>query len=241
MTDRRRHRGPHPEDARAFAPDVLGTLRTATRELSWLYERGYQPTSSLKLVGDRYGLTERQRSAVARCACADSRAERRRAHTLAARDLAGAQLSIDGFNVLTTLEVALSGGVVLLGRDGALRDIAGVHGSYRRVTETLPALALVAHGLSELGVGACEWLLDQPVSNSGRLCTLLRAHAREHGVDWQVQLVPNPDPILVQSARVVASADGTVLDGAARSFQLARHVVEHYLSDAWLIDLSACV
>jgi hypothetical protein len=45
---------------------------------------------------------------------------------LSAQAMRGELLYIDGFNLLTTLEVALSGGIVLLARDGALRDIAGV-------------------------------------------------------------------------------------------------------------------
>jgi hypothetical protein len=36
-------------------------LCQAVEELSWLLTRGYPPTSTLKLVGDRYALTERQR------------------------------------------------------------------------------------------------------------------------------------------------------------------------------------
>ncbi|MET0388500.1 MAG: DUF434 domain-containing protein [Polyangiales bacterium] len=238
MPDSRRHRGPHPEDARAFAKAALPRLRTATHELSWLYERGYKPVSSLKLVGDRHALIERQRAAVARCACAESLANKRRARSQPPGALRGAKLRLDGFNVLTTLEVALSGGVVLLGRDGALRDIAGVHGSYRRVAETLPALALVSRYLQASGVARCEWLLDQPVSNSGRLCTVMRAHAAEHGLAWTVDLVHDPDRELACSDTLVASADGTVLDEAAASFQLTRAVVEQHVPDAWLIDLS---
>jgi hypothetical protein len=238
MPDKRRHRGPHPEDSRLFGPLALDALRTATFELSWLYERGYQRVSSLKLVGDRHALSDRQRAAVGRCACALGTVDRRRARTQPMAALSGAELGIDGFNVLTTLEVALSGGVLLLGRDGALRDIAGVHGSYRRVAETLPALELVSDYLRDAGVAACVWLLDQPVSNSGRLCTLMRAHAQARGLDWTVKLLANPDVELMRAKRIVASADGTILDHAERNFQLARAVVEQRVPQAWLLDLS---
>ena len=46
MTDRRRHRGPHPRDAELFAPAQLETLRTACAELSWLLTRGYSAKAS---------------------------------------------------------------------------------------------------------------------------------------------------------------------------------------------------
>ena len=235
MPYRRSHRGPHPEDARLFAPEQWAALRAATRDLSWLLERGYQLASALKLSGDRYALTARQRAAVARCACADSTARARRARLQPLSALAGARLAIDGFNVLTTLEVAISGGVVLLGRDGVLRDIAGVHGSYRSVEETEPALALLERTLRASGVASCEWLLDAPVSNSGRLCALINAR----GVaGWQARVVPDPDPLLAHASAVVASADGEVLDAAAQSCNLARLCVERELPDARLVDLS---
>ena len=71
MPDTRRHRGPHPEDAELFAPASWPALRAATTDLSWLLSRGYAEPSSLKLVGDCFQLTERQRTAVMRSACSD--------------------------------------------------------------------------------------------------------------------------------------------------------------------------
>ena len=44
---------------------------------------------------------------------------------------------------MTTVEAALGGGVVLGCRDRTFRDIAGVHGTYRKVAETMPALELI--------------------------------------------------------------------------------------------------
>ena len=236
MPDTRSHRGLAPEDARLFAREQLPALRAATRDLSWLLERGYQPTSALKLTGDRHALTARQRAAVSRCACADSRARERARRLQPTAALAGRALQIDGFNVLTTLEVALSGGVVLLGRDGVLRDIAGVHGSYRRVSETEPALSLLERTLRALGVTACEWLLDAPVSNSGRLCAAINARAVP---GWHARVVADPDPLLASSAAIVASADGEVLDAAANSCNLVRLCVERELPGAFVLDLSA--
>ena len=63
MPDRRKHRGPHPEDARLFAPEVWPLLREATADLCWLLSRGYADKSALRLVGDRYELVARQRAA----------------------------------------------------------------------------------------------------------------------------------------------------------------------------------
>jgi hypothetical protein len=224
------------DDARLFGATYLAALRTATRELSWLLDRGYALTSALKLVGDRHGLNARQRSAVSRCACADSVAQERQRRLQPKAALAGSVLLIDAFNVLTTIQVALSGGVVMLGRDGVLRDIAGVHGNYRSLEATEPAVRLLEHTLCMLEVTSCEWLLDAPVANSGRLCASLNARA-DRG--WSARVVPDPDPLLSSSSMIVASADGAVLDAAERSCNLARFGVELELPQAFVIDLGA--
>ena len=67
--------------------------------------------------------------------------------------LRGRPLRIDGFNLILTLESALGGGIVLGGRDGCYRDLASVHGTYRRVEETRPALDLSTRLLADLGTG----------------------------------------------------------------------------------------
>lgn len=238
MPDRRVHRGPHPEDHKLFAPSAVPALRSATFDLSWLLERSYALPSALKVVGDRYQLTARQRAAVLRASCPDAQVNARRARQLQASELRGETLCIDGFNVLTTLEVALSGGVLLIGRDGAMRDIAGVHGSYRRVEETQRAIELLADLTARWGMAKCEIYLDQPVSNSGRLRAFLEDLAAAHHWPFTVFVVPSPDSVLMRSEHVVASADGQILDAPVRWFNLARECVALAVPHASCIDLS---
>ena len=66
----------------------------------------------------------------------------------------------------------------LLARDMTFRDIASMHGSYRKVEETIPALQLIGQTLIDCGVERSVWYFDQPVSNSGRLKTILRELAQ---------------------------------------------------------------
>jgi hypothetical protein len=238
LPDRRNHRGMHPQDAHLFGADARPALRAACSELSWLLERGYAITSSLKLVGDRHALVQRQRAAVGRCACSDRVRDLRRSRWVPRDVLVGQTLYIDGFNVLTTLEVALSGGVVLGARDGAVRDIAGVHGSYRKVEESAAAIDLLTEELKALRVAQCVWLLDRPVSNSGRLKARLLQQAHAHALPWEVSVVNDPDKVLIATEAVVASADGQVLDRASRSFNLARTLIERSIPAAYLVDLA---
>ena len=238
MPDTRSHRGPDPRDALAFGPASRPALRRAVADLSWLLGRGYAPVSALKLVGDRWHLVDRQRQAVRRATCTDEARERRLARRVAGADLAGRILMIDGFNVLTTIEAALGGAVVLLCRDQTCRDIAGVHGSYRKVAETLPALRILAAALAALGLGSCRWLFDRPVSNSGRIRSLLLEVAATLSKDWSVELVDDPDPVLRKSPEIVATSDSAILDACTGWLNLAREVIQAHCPLAKVIDLS---
>ncbi len=147
-------------------------------------------------------------------------------------------MQLDGFNVLTTIEAALGGAVVLLARDGCVRDVAGLHGTYRKVEETLPAIALIGDFLADRGVAHCLWCLDRPVSNSGRLRSALLTMAEVRGWDWSVELMFNPDAHLSEAADAVVSADGLILDRCQAWTNLAREVIAARIPDAWLVDLS---
>jgi hypothetical protein len=238
VPDRRTHRGPHPEDARLFAAEIHADLSQAVGDLCWLFTRGYAPDSSLKLVGDRHGLVARQRVAVARCSCSDGDGDRRRMHEVTAQSLSNRSLKLDGYNVLTTIEAALSGGVILAARDGTFRDMASMHGTYRKVAETLPALELLGDELADLNLAECIWYLDRPVSNSGRLKSLMEELARKKGWPWQVELAQNPDALLAESPEVVATADSVVLDRCRWWCNLARIVITRHVRQAWIVDLS---
>lgn len=232
-----RHRGPHPADAQLFAADRVPVLCRAVAELSWLLTRGYPPSATLKLVGDRYALTERQRWAVGRTACTDEQYQRRTATQLPATNLGGRPVAIDGFNLLITLETALSGGVVLRGRDGALRDLSSIHGTYRAVQETDRAIRLAASVLLALSPGPVRWLLDQPVSNSGRLAARLRELGPALGLHWTAEVVLNPDRVLAETSDVVVTSDSVVLDRAGSWLNLASLALDAE-PPRWLLDLS---
>ena len=134
MPDKRSHRGPHPADEKLFAENAVSSLLSAMDDFSLLLTKGYAEKSALKLVGDRFSLTERQRIAVMRCACSDEQLASRINRRIELEDLKGKSIAVDGYNVLITVEAAMSGGVILKGRDGCFRDLASVHGTYRKVT-----------------------------------------------------------------------------------------------------------
>lgn len=229
-------RGPHASDAALFAERWHGALRTAVEELSWLLGRGYAEASALDLVGDRHALRTRQRTAVRRCACSEAAARRRTQHRAPPRRVSGRDLAIDGFNCIIAIEAALDGGVLLRGRDGALRDLASVHGSYRRVASTERAIELLVSRIVELSPRSVVWYLDRPVSNSGRLAATLR-EAAPPSLPWTVELPFDPDRILRQTAAVVATGDAGILDVCDAWIDLAGEIVALEIPEAWIVDL----
>ena len=233
------HRGTAPKDERLFSADQIGLMRAAAMDLCWLLDRDYAARSAIELVGNRYNLVSRQRMALSRYACSAEDVRRRMHRRVEPADARGQEIWLDGYNILTVLESALAGAVVLPGRDGCCRDIAGIHRRYRKVNETIPALKLVGEKLSTLGAGLTRWLLDQPVSNSGRLKTLILETARDAGWNMEVELTFSPDHLLARTNHIIATSDGIVLDRCRRWVNLACVIIAERIPGARIVDLSS--
>lgn len=162
---------------------------------------------------------------------------RRDGHCVAPPQLRGQELWLDGLNVLTAVETALGGGVILIGRDGCCRDVAGIYSHYHKVAETVPALRAIGQLASQWAVTKCHWWLDSPVDNSGRLKGILHEVATEAGWPWQVELVTNPDRVLSATDQIVSSSDHAILDRCQRWFNLARQVITYHVPQARIVDL----
>jgi hypothetical protein len=235
--DNRGHRGAHPADEKLFAGACVPILCQAVRDLSWLLSRGYAVGASLKLVGDRYSLKARQRLAISRAACSDRQREARQRNRLSLAAIKGRSLMIDGFNLIITVEAALSGGVLVHCRDNCVRDMSSVHGSYRSVAETEEAIRLISETLLEAGPQDGVWLLDRPISNSGRLAQSIRGLAAEHDWPWSVEVLMNPDKVIRSSDRIAITSDSNILDDVSEWINLNEFLITERLTHSWLIDL----
>jgi hypothetical protein len=150
-----------------------------------------------------------------------------------------APLGIDGLNRLITIESALSGSLIIKGRDGARRDLASIHGTYRKVNETLYAVNIIGKHLESFQLVEVIWFLDKPVSNTGRLAQLLSTTASDRNWPWKVILTTNPDKQMVETQSIVASSDSWDLDHCDKWIDLAGMIISHtWLSNqAWVVDL----
>jgi hypothetical protein len=220
-----RARGPAREDARLFRGEPLARMRLAAEEVAWLLGRNYPLASTVEFVGERHQLEPLQRAVLGRVACGPTQYQRRAARELEADDIARQALHIDGINFISTLEVALSGGLLFRGLDGALRDLVALRGNYDVVDETETALNLVGTAFARLRPARATFYLDGTVPNSGKLRAKIAAAAAGWKCPVEVKLVPSVDRMLKHASRVVSS-DGPILDACESWFNFGAWIVE---------------
>lgn len=223
-----KQRGPHPQDLKLFSKIQYSLLKRATTDLSWLLSRDYPKNSSLKMVGDSYALKKRQREAVARCSFSKKQIAKRKRTTVGRAQIKNKKVYIDGFNIITTIEAAIAKGVLLKGRDGVVRDMASVHGNYRILKDTKKALEMLGISLENWGVKEVVWYLDRPVSNSGKLKKLMEEIAENEGYNWTIELVKNPDPVLIRKKQIIITADSGILDNISKWFNITEYVLRRF-------------
>jgi hypothetical protein len=228
-------RGPHPGDAKRFGLPQLARLRDAARDVAWLVDRSYPRESAVRFVGDHYQLAARQRLALFRGVVSGDEQRRRATHEERVEEVRERTLLIDGLNLVIGLEVALAGGPLLACADGAIRDLAGLHGSYRPIRQTEEAIERIGGALTALHIAGARIYLDAPVPCSGKLRALFLEHASRCDCPVRVDLVRNPDACLAGERHVV-SADAAVIDGSASWFNLGA-VLVRAIEGAWVIAL----
>lgn len=228
-------RGYEPKDAAEFGDLAKKKLCTAAQELQFLLNRGYDIKSASTFIGNHYLFSERQRLALARITSPEASLQERWEKELAQ---APDELVIDGFNTIVTLEVALSGSLLLEGMDGTIRDLAGLRGTYRIVDKTVRAVDLLLGRIERLGVKRAVIYLDQQVSNSGRLRALLLDKAEKRAIEIDVILHQNVDGQLSAMGQVVTS-DAIILDECKSWYNFNRYLILEEIPEAWILCLNA--
>ena len=200
-------------------------MRTASRHIGYLINEGYDLKQASAFVGNHFLLSERQRLAIARSLAAEEQLQNRRKKETA--DVAGGEVWIDGFNTIITLEVMLSDSVLLACMDGTIRDLAALRGTYRMIPETADAARMLFDVLRELGVRKANILLDEPVSNSGRLKALLADAGEGCPFSLDIRVLKDVDRALYDRENVVTS-DSVILDRCVSWVNLTAFCLKKY-------------
>ena len=226
-------RGYTPEDERNFSPDAVERMRIATRHIQYLINEGYDLKQATVFVGNHFLLSERQRLAIMRSVAKDQDLAERKSKQLPLSELKGKEVWIDGFNTVITLEVLLSDSLLFTCMDGTIRDLAALRGTYRLIPEITEAVRLMFDILQEASVGKVNILLDEPVSNSGRLKSLIAETAeskysssliaetaeQNKSFDLDIRILRDVDRTLYGKEGVITS-DSIILDHCTSWFNL---------------------
>ena len=218
-------RGFIPDDERFFSPEALELMRTASRHVRFLINDGYDLKSASTFVGNHFLLSERQRLAIVRTIATDERLPGRKEKELGKEEIRGKTVWIDGFNTVITLEVALCHSLLFAGMDGTVRDLAALRGTYRLIPETERAVRMMLEVLKNCSVAGAHILLDEPVSNSGRLKSLIAEQREYCGFDLDILLLKDVDRTLYGKECVITS-DAVILDNCKSWFNLTRLCLE---------------
>ena len=206
----------------------------AAEDLRLLLNRGYPKDASLQLVGNRYNLDRDGRNLLRRGVFPLPRAEERGAKRVSVQDLKGRGLAIDGHNCIITLESALKNKPLLLADDGFIRDIAGVSAGYREAKETQEALGLIMDFLKVAEPEEVRFLLDAPISGSGKLAARIRGMMQEKGIQGDASAVKVPEHIMAAYEGIIASSDTAVIDQAERVFDLAGYLIREKVGTPYI-------
>lgn len=228
-------RGYSINDEREFGNIALEKLYKAGNDICYLINHGYNIKSASVFVGNHYLLSERQRLALVRAISSTEDIQIRKSKEIDNSEQS--VVNIDGFNTIITLEVALSGSVLLKCMDGTIRDLAGLGGSYRLIDKTQSVIMILGDILEKSKIKKAVFYLDAPVSNSGRLKQLILELLNEFSFDTQVEIINNVDDILETLDNVITS-DAIILDKCKSWINLNRKIIESNIYSCYCIDFS---
>ena len=225
MNDKITCRGYTPSDKKEFSESKLIILKKAQSEIRWLLDKEYSIKSITEFVGNHYLLSKRQRLALMRSTSSTTSIDARKIRE--AFYCKEKTVNIDGFNLIITLEIALSNSTLIKCMDGTIRDLAGLRGTYRLIDKTDRAIILIGEKLKAMNVASAVFYLDEPVSNSGGLKAKVLELLDNFNFDVSVELVKNADSILKNKAYIITT-DAIILNDCISWINLANDIVNDY-------------
>jgi hypothetical protein len=222
---------PRPDDALKAQQ-----LHEAAIDFRYLLNRVYPRKVSLELVGNHYQLTSDQRHLLHRGVFSEDDARKRLKKKVSLQKISGQELAIDGYNVVITIEAALSGRPLIFGDDGFLRDISGLSGNFRRTRRTEESLRLIFAFLKERKPRRTMFLFDAPISKSGRLAQEVRRDLQEMDIPGDAEAVRVPEDILIGFPGIVATSDTAIIDQSASIVDLAGFLIRQRVPSAPILQ-----
>jgi len=203
---------------------MLSVRREAVEDLRYLLSRGYGRISAVKFVGDKYVLDKSQRLLLYRGVYPLEAASAHQKKMVAPADLNQSVLSVDGFNVLWTVDGALKGRPLFLCDDGFVRDISAIHGTVTEGDISKP-LDLIIDVLNELKPKNVHFVFDRLISRSGEISKDVRGRLSAAGLRGGASTAASADFEVLKKGEIVATSDSVMIEKTAKVFDLAAYVI----------------
>lgn len=229
-------RGYVTTDANEFNEESLIKLKEAQKDIYIFLNRGYHLKKVSTFVGNHYLLSERQRLALVRSTCSKEELKLRKEKEITNLE-ENQTVYVDGFNLIITLEVALSNSTLIKCMDGTIRDLAGLRGTYKLIDKTDRAINLIGEYLQKLKIKKVVFYLDSPVSNSGRLKIRILELLDKYEYDVEVELVNNADVVLEKLKNVISS-DSIIMEKCNGWINVAAKIIEENIEKCTCLDFS---
>ncbi len=178
----------------------------------------------MKIVGDRYLLDQTTRLVLYRAVYDEETARSHRSKLVGPETVSGKSLSIDGYNVLITVESMLRRKPLILSDDGFVRDISAIHGKHKLTPYTQEALSLIARLLTEVQPSETQFCYDSQVSRSGELAALTRDILSRFELEGSAKTAKLADREALAFGDILATSDAVLIDKGRRLFDLAVEV-----------------
>ncbi|RLE51942.1 MAG: DUF434 domain-containing protein [Candidatus Methanomethylicota archaeon] len=206
----------------------MSKLKDAILDMRYLLSRGYKRELAANFVASRYSLSKEERAILYRAVYDENQAREHKRKIVKPEYVSGKVLSVDGFNVLITVESALRGKLLIECDDGFIRDVSAVFGKYRLSELTWKALDLILSFLSRYKPKSVLFFLDSPISRSGELASQIRRRLPHFNLTGDAKAVKQSDVAVLSSGEVVASSDCIIIQRANYVLDLAGQIVRNY-------------
>lgn len=203
---------------------ITDYLVEATKDLRYLLSRGYNRDGAIRFIGDKCRVTLAERYVLMRCVFDKAEAENRRRKLVPISDINGNVVSIDGYNLLITVESILAEKTVIQCDDSITRDISAVFGKHRITEGTMKALHMILEILKQNNPKEVHFFYDKQVSKSGELASMTRTMIKDVNIRGTATTAMKSDIATLRSGGIIVSGDSVIIQKADRILDLAGEI-----------------
>lgn len=207
-------------------------FRKAANDYFYLAQKGYPQRGFIELVGNRYDLTNHERTMLYRGIAPENIAEKRRQKIFSIEAVRSEELFIDGFNVILTISSYLQGLPLFLSNDGFLRDASMMRGKIEMTCKTRDSVKLMFEFLGNNSISKANFFLDKNVKIHTEIVALINEFQSSESFKYEAYPTEKTDKTLSEiSSGIVCTSDSGIIDSCKSPvFDLAFHVVQSRFS-----------